>query len=612
MMRRHTVRTSTLSDARYTLMWRALVVFAMVLALVQPVTAQGDISFVASVDRTTLSLGETVNLDLVLQGTFQNSARPDLPPFEGLSVVSNSQSSQFSMVNGVITSKVVYRYRLQAMREGEITIPIISIRVGGQTYHTDPIALQVGPSTAQPSGQPTALAQPSGQGQGPTGIEGQGVFIEATVDNPSPVVGEQITYSFWFYQAIRLYSQPKLDWPEFNGFLSYDLTPNLQTTRIVAGRQYQVTEVRKALFATVAGQVTIPPAVLTIPGDFVNQTVTLETQPVVIEAQRLPEGAPDGFGGAVGQFEIDAWANPAETRVNEPINLHVRIAGTGNIAAVTDPFTNMEASLTDWRAYAPKTTTDERQIENRIAGTKQFERPMVPEVPGRLEFPPISITYFDPQDGAYHTIETDPVPVQVAESDAVDSAPIVISGGKQNVVVLASDIRHIKAAPASVATRRKPLTARTLYWFGWIVPLTALGSTWAWDRRRRHLNDNVALARSLRAARDARRRIEQARRTMSGDEDISHIEDAVYAAVAAALTRYLADKFDLPAAGITRDMVRQQLATHDVSEETTTHVLDLLDWADLGRFAPTADGRSASDLIAAAETCVATLESLLS
>ena len=591
-------------------MWHVLAVLAMMLAMAQPVAAQGDVRFTASVDRTTLALGETVTLDLVIEGTFQSSNRPDLPPFEGLSVVSNSQSSQFSMVNGKITSKVMFRYRLQAMREGEITIPAVPIRMGNQTYQTDPIVLQVSGNSsagsAVPPGAPPSTPTQPAAGQAPTGIQGQGVFIEAEVDNPSPVVGEQITYRFFFYQAIRLYSQPKLDWPEFNGFLSYDLTPNLQTTRVVAERQYQVTEVRKALFATTPGQVTIPPSVLTIPGDFVNQTIKLQTEPVVVEVQPLPEGAPPSFDGAVGQFEISSWVDPTETRVNEPINLYVRISGTGNIATISDPTTDAEESLTEWRTYAPKTTTNENQVDNRIAGDRQFERPLVPRIEGMLDIPALALVYYDPQESAYRTIETAPVVVPVSAGDASTAAPVVISGGKQDVVVLANDIRHIKAAPVSVRTEQEPLPSRGAYWFGWIAPLAAMGATYAWDRHRRHLSDNVALARSLRAGREARKRLSRARR------EASENEDSVYATVAGAMTAYLADKFDLPAAGLTRDVALRQMATHAVPDEMAIRVLGVLEWADSGRFAPLADGRGVRDLIAEAEACVADIESILS
>jgi hypothetical protein len=433
-------------------------------------------------------------------------------------------------------------------------------------------------------------------------MAGQDVYIEADVDNPTPVVGQQIVYRFRFYQGVNLFDQPRLEQPTFSGFWAQDLTPNNVYDQVVANRRYRVTEVRWALFPTAAGQITIEPSQLTIPGGFFNRDTTLSTEPVDVNVRPLPEGAPEGFAGAVGQFEITAWAEPTETRVNEPVTLFVRVSGVGNLNALPDPTAGAEERLADWRVYDSQTTTNTGQDGDTIRGDKVFERLLVPKTEGDLSLPPFALTYFDPQAGAYRQIETQALVIHVAPGENLVPGPLPAENDKQDVVLLAGDIRHIKSAPPALATQRTPYLERPLYWLGWIAPLLAVVGVWTWERRRQRLSSDVAYARAQRARRLARKRLAQARKQAQEDED------AAYAAVARALGDYLGDKFNLPSAGLTRDAIRQALGQHAVPETLIERALAGLDWADSGRFAPIAAGRDVGELIDEAEDIVAELE----
>jgi len=147
--------------------------------------------------------------------------------------------------------------------------------------------------------------------------------------------------------------------------------------------------------------------------------------------------------------------------------------------------------------------------------------------------------------------------VQVAPGENVASGPPPSGDNKQDVTLLASDIRHIKAAPPSLATHRRPLLAQPVYWLGWVAPPLAVVGAWVWERRRRRLSSDVAYARAQRARRLARKRLSQARKWAREDEDVrestrlsssqAQSNDAAYTAVARALTDYLGDKFNLKA-----------------------------------------------------------------
>jgi hypothetical protein len=578
---------------------------ALLLIVAAPVLAQGNVTVTAEVDRTGVSTDDLLTLTLTVAGDFQQLGEPQLPLLTGFNLAGSSRSSQFSMVNGVVTARTVFTYRLQPTAPGSLTIEPITVQVNGSAFQTEPITVEVVQGTAPP---PTSQsAAPAGEEPSvppPGALEGQDFYVATDVDNPSPFVGQQIIYRFRFYQAVNLFNQPLLNLPAFSGFWTEALAPNRVYEQTAAGRLYRVTEVRQALFPTAAGPVTLEPATLTIPGDFFSRDVVLESQPIEVNVQPLPAGAPEDFEGAVGQFEISAWVEPAETRVNEPITLFVRIQGAGNLNALPDPTAGAESLLSDWRVYDPQITTNVTQEGDEIKGEKLFERLLVPRRDGQLDLPSFGMVYFDPETGTYERAATEPLTVQVAPGEGDSSGPFPNAGGKQDVVVLGSDIRHIKAAPPALATRRPQLLGRPLYWLGWILPLLAVAGVWAWDRHRHRLSSDVARAaiRSQRARRLARKRLAQARQQARQDQD------AAYAAVARALTDYLGDKFNLPAAGLTRDAICQTLAARNVPDDLIARTLSCLDWADSGRFAPVAAGRGADALIAAAEAILGELE----
>ncbi len=362
---------------------------------------------------------------------------------------------------------------------------------------------------------------------------------------------------------------------------------------------------RRALFPTSAGETTIGPSQFLVPGDFFNQKIERETNAVTVDVQSLPAGAPADFGGAVGRFELTAAVEPNATQTNEPVTLQVTVTGNGNISAVNDPTDVGDEAMPGWRIYDPQVTTNLDQEGAAIQGTKQFERLLVPKTEGTLTIPPFSLAYYDPAASEYRRATSEALTVQVAPGDDEPTGSVILGEDKEDVVVLGSDIRHIKPAPPALATSQTPLTARLLYWIGWLVPLMAVGGAWGWDRHRRTLAQDVAYARNIRARKAAHQRLAEARHLAATDEN------AAYGAVARALTHYLADKFNLPAAGLTRNAIQEALRDHDVPADLRERVLSALDWADAGRFAPVAAGRDANDLIQEAEHVIMALEEIL-
>ncbi len=538
---------------------------------VSPVLAQ--VTITADVDRTTLTLDEKVSLTVTVSGDSISMPAPDLSAITDFSVASSGTSTKISFINGEMTSQGVYYFQLQPLKTGNLVIPPISATIRGQTYQTEPINITVTESSGA-----SVPSTPPVDRQVPASLAGQNLFVEAEVDNSTPYLGEQVTYIFRFYQAadtpLLTLGRPNYRPPSFTNFWGQTVLEQPYYSTIVDGREYLVTEVRTAVFPANPGPLTIAPSLLEIPGDLFTAGAVLKTEPVSIAVQSLPEGAPDDFSGAVGQFDMRAELDATEGKVNEPLTLFLDIEGTGNIEVLTEP---QLPDLPGWRIFESQSTSKTEVQEDKVYGRRRFERLLVPGEPGEFTFPSLTFSYFDPEAGEYRTLATDPIPVTIEPGASIDEPPVVVmDSDKQPVQLVGGDIRHIKPVPTVLEHSGGMLLGQPLYWAFWILPVFIVAGVWVWQSRRQRLLKDTAYARSQRARRTALKILAS---TGQNDED-------GYAAAQRALLGYLADKLNRPTVGLTTNELVELLRQQKLDPELIERVQATLAEIDASRFAP--------------------------
>ena len=530
----------------------------IILFLLGPVAlAQNPLD--VQVDRVNLSTDETLALTVKINSDNTNPTPPTLPALEGFNIVGQSTSSQISIVNGVASATFTYRYNLQPTSSGTLTIPPISATIDGQPYNSEPLTIEVTQGAS-----PTAPSETGGT-DAPQELSGQDYFVDGVVDNLNPYLGQQMAYKFRFYQAVEIYGQIQYNAPNFTGFW-HDREPDqTQTMSQAAGRPYRLTELNTVLFPTVVGLTTLEPATLVLPDR------SLSTQPVEVDIRPLPEGAPDDFEGAVGQFTLTAQADKQETKVNEPITLFVILKGQGNINNIPDP---VWPELLNWRLFESKSTVTAESTDGRLGGSRVYELLLVPSKQGDYSIPALSYSYFDPDLGQYQTAMTEPVPVTIMPGEK--SAPLPAIGGKEEITRLGTDIRHIKPLPDKLVSITPSLTSRSVYWLAWLLPLALLGGNFAWQRRQSYLQNNIGLVRRSRAYKSAKKQITQIQQQPPAN---------LYDTVEQVLTSYLSDKLGQPTSGLTEHALAELLTEHGVAEATINQATDCFAACHMGQFA---------------------------
>ncbi len=572
-----------------------LIAFVLGFLLAGIAQAQSN-GITATVDRSSLSTDDTLTLTVTVSTDNSNLPQPDMPVMDGFDIVNSGSSSQISMFNGAVSAQVIYTFRLRPTKTGQLTIGAFTVTINGQTYSSDPIEVSV----SQGTGQPQSGSSGSTQSQpAPSSLNGQRVFVEAVVDNDSPYVGQQVTYSFRLYQAVSLNGRPQYVPPEFTGFW-HDQQPDQKQYRTqVGGITYQVTQLQTVLFPTSAGEVTIEPTTLIVPGGFFEADSRLQTDSITLTVKPLPDGAPADFSGAVGQFTVDASLDSDTVQAGDPVTLHVTVDGTGNISALPEP----EWQAPDnWRSFDPNSTTTTGMRGDKYGGSKVFDRLLIPNSGGNYTLPPVTLSYFDPEAGAYKQASSQPLAIAVSgdtSSDVAKSASNADTAAPDTTeaVPAALVLAPLKEVDTVLDLAPLPLTGRSIYWLAWGVPLVMLGGSFVYERRQRYLDEHDAARRRSRAYKEAQRALKRARK-QPGDG---------HEAAGRILAGYLEAKLDRSIKGLTHAQLSALLAENGIANSLASQASTILYSIDVLRFGRgAADGQA--DILDTTRACIDALE----
>ncbi|MBU8934670.1 MAG: BatD family protein [candidate division Zixibacteria bacterium] len=562
----------------------------MVCGTVSAVGQGDDVTLTVSLDRDTIGLDEHATLQIIVAGTSQDLPNPQVPTLAAFEVYSQGRSSNFSIINGQVTSSVTYRYLLMPRKHGVFVIDNIAIVHSKKRYKGNPVELTVLNTGTSASSQLQDEASASTS-------RGKDHFLEAVIDKKNPYVNEQVTLTLKFCIAIQYYGSPELSEPTTTGFWTELLGNKAPYRQKINNRTYKIIERKYALFPTQTGDLTIGRATIRVNvpargnrgrdpfsafGDFFNtgKEISVSSKPIRINVRSLPdEGRPVDFTGSIGNFKISGKTDKREVEVNQPVTLTLRISGTGNIKAAAEP---VIPELDEFRIYRASSSENITKVKDRIGGSKIYEEVFIPKRPGTLEIPAISYNYFVPSEGRYRTIATAPIKLRVikpegyvAATDAPFARPSLLIGSD------ARDIRYIKTDAGEMSLIGRVFFTTPVYLVVNGLPVLVLAGMIFVRRRRERLASDVSYARSRQAGKLARKRLARARSLAKPDQ-----AGDFFAEVHFALTSYVADKLNISPHGLTTDSLRELLEERSVEEVVIEDVCMALQKCDFGRFAP--------------------------
>ena len=599
------------------------VFFALLWA--QGIDAQ-DVMIRASVDRTRVEVGDLIQFRVEVEAAQMGSvSAPQVPTPDGLQLTGSTSSTSMSVniVNGEMTTKrtTTYVFSFRAQRVGTHVLGPAQLAHEGKTLRSDQVRIEV----VKRSGRPQTRPAPStGRSMGQSEIQEieQNLFLQAIPEKRMVYVGEQVGVTYKLFTRYDLRNVQYGHVPTFTGFWAetvFDAQRLNMQREVVDGRAFNTALLKRlALFPTTAGKHTLEQLEVNCEvvggrrsrglfdfdpfGAFDTQQVAVRSGDIEIEVIPLPAGAPKGFGGTVGKFEMRAEAIPGTVKAGDPVAVKVVVQGAGNLHAINEP---IRPERSGFKFYDPKTNLETRKRGTRISGQKTFEYVAIPYKTGQVILPPFTLAYFDPVQKLYKTVQTKPIALQVTPGEQMPQPVDGLPG--EEVRALGRDIRYIKPDRMHLADQGLLLYQRSGFWLLQLIPVLGVAGAYAYRRHRVRLEGDVAYARRRRSRSEAQRRLGKARGLMeAGDSAGFHGE------VHRSLSQFVADRTNRVAAGLTADQIGAMLVERGVDAQVIAGVQDVFGQCDQARFAPgqiSAEQMQAlfaqtEDLIGALERCI--------
>jgi hypothetical protein len=509
-------------------------------------------SFTASLDRDTIALGEQATLSLKFDGVQPQDA-PGIPGIAGLQFQYVGPSSAFSFINGQTSSSITYNYLVTAQHDGEFTIPALRADIGGQQLASTPLKLIVSKVAA-----PSAAAVNSGS---------EVAFLKFIFPKNKLYVGEPEVGRLELYlrDDVQNLGNFQLTASPTDGF-SAGKTVELQNQRRrvqMGNRIYTVIPLAMPLTAIRTGPLVLGPftagAVVVLPSEnqggnplfqMFNQgeqkQVTLATDPVNVESLPLPAAnRPVNFTGAVGSFTMNATAGPTTVTVGDPITVRVQISGRGALDTVTLP---VQDAWQNFKTYPP-TTKLETGDPFGFQGTKTFEQIISPQNSDVHELPALTFSFFNPDDGQYHTLTQPAVPLVVKAAGATPM-PALAANKNSAEEKPAQDILPIKEYLGTLTQNKNPLVAQPAFLAAQAVPVLAFLAAFIWRRRTDNLANNPRLRRQRAVAALVASGLDDLKRYSQANKP-----DEFFATLFRLLQEQLGERLDCPASAITENVI---------------------------------------------------------
>ncbi len=554
----------------------------------------GEINFSASVDRTTVGLGEPFQLTVTVEGADIGSVpRPQLPSLDGFDNLgsSQSQSTSISIINGRVQqqSAITFIYTLVPKKLGELTIGPCRLVYRGTEYQTEPITITVVKSATRPQtgpGQKRRQLSPFDLFEEPEPVEEGDIFVTAGADRTTVYQGEQVTVTWTIYTTQEIARLNLKEAPALTGFWADDIYQPEKLeyqTRTVRGRRYYAAVLRRtALFPTQSGELRV--GVMKLEGEMLSpgfffasaRPFAVSSEPVKITVKPLPAaGKPASFTGGVGSFEVQASLSSFSSSNGEPVNLVITIAGTGNLGLITAPALPQISGL---KILNPETKDNFSYADGRLSGTRKFSYPVLPTADGKYRIPEIELGFFDPKTGSYYTRKTPALEL------VATGVPTALAGSETSTPglrVLGSDIRHIKTkTPGSDGLPAPGWLEVIVYPLG--IMVLAAGALLG--RHRQRLLLDTGYARQRRALGQARQRLKQAEQALRHNR-----LNEFYTLIRQALLGFTGDRFNLETVGLTSGELSAALNRLGVDPVLINQLLKTINQCEVARFSPGAN-----------------------
>ena len=361
-----------------------------------------------SVDRNELARGETLTLTIRVYDQRQGMQLDLTPLTQDFDVLGTRTSSQIRSINGVTESWTDYVITLFPEKEGELTIPALSIL--NQT--TDPISINV--VNAGPR---------SNQG-------GDDLYLEIEVNKDSVYVQEQLLFTVRLFYTINGIRNPVFTELEMEDTVTQLIGSPNQYERLIDGERFGVYEKRYVIFPQRSGPLQIPDIlfrgeVTDGSSNFVfrnmnTRRVTAFIEGITIEVKERPASLPRGEGWlpVTGLALEETWSGDlGALKVGDSVVRTLILRAEGLDGAVLPPFS--PENVQGLNLYPDPADISRTFVDGSIVGTRIETTTYVALEAGVIEVPSLDIAWWDVNSDSARTTSLPATRFEVATVEGV-------------------------------------------------------------------------------------------------------------------------------------------------------------------------------------------------
>ncbi len=361
-----------------------------------------------SVDRNELARGETLTLTIRVYDQRQGMQLDLTPLTQDFDVLGTRTSSQIRSINGVTESWTDYVITLFPEKEGELSIPALSIL--NQT--TDPISINV--VNAGPR---------SNQG-------GDDLYLEIEVNKDSVYVQEQLLFTVRLFYTINGIRNPVFTELEMEDTVTQLIGSPNQYERLIDGERFGVYEKRYVIFPQRSGPLQIPDIlfrgeVTDGSSNFVfrnmnTRRVTAFIEGITIEVKERPASLPRGEGWlpVTGLTLEETWSGDlGALKVGDSVVRTLILRAEGLDGAVLPPFS--PENVQGLNLYPDPADISRTFVDGSIVGTRIETSTYVALEAGVIEVPALDIAWWDVNSDSARTTSLPATRFEVATVEGV-------------------------------------------------------------------------------------------------------------------------------------------------------------------------------------------------
>ncbi|KMQ62124.1 hypothetical protein ACM40_07370 [Chryseobacterium sp. BLS98] len=361
-----------------------------ILFLLTSVISYGQVNLFMESDKSEYNGKDIVNLTIVLelngidlepQTRFQ---LPDLSKFNIIGSGSMTNTLIDPATNTLITQKIS-RIALEPKKKGKIKIGSVLVTVNNKIYKTEPFDVNIKDIIDKRS-----LA----------GNVSNDVYLNMEIEDrevyqDQPTIAVLKVYSknmdnFRKVKDVHLPRQNNINVHPVS-FSKSEIDPS--------GSGNMASQILAVfmVFPNEAGYVEVPSVSASV-STYSNKNKIVSNK-VKLNVKRLPEGSPDYFKNAVGNFNVSVYnASKEKIEVKKPINVVVKVSGEGNLPDMHLP---KIISSPDYDVFAPKITSKVVPGTTGMKGEILANYVVIPKKAGAISIQTEKFAFFDPASREY-------------------------------------------------------------------------------------------------------------------------------------------------------------------------------------------------------------------